>query len=77
MKRTNVIRAALVLATAAILAMGPASAAPRKKPAAHAKPIPVKPVVENPIAIFRSRNSIMVRKWPRPAPPASKARCCA
>jgi thimet oligopeptidase len=53
MKRSNVIPAALALATALILAAAPADAAPRKRAArapAHPKPIPVKPVVENPIA---------------------------
>src|ERR1700752_943667 len=51
MKRSHVIPAALALAAAPALAATSAQAAPqRKRAAAHPKPIPVKPVVENPIA---------------------------
>jgi len=52
MKRSTVIPAALALAATLVLAALPADAAPPRKRAApaHPKPIPVKPVVENPIA---------------------------
>ena len=54
MKRSTVIPAALALASALALAATSADAAPQRKRAparqAHPKPIPVKPVVENPIA---------------------------
>ena len=51
MNRSTVIPAALALAAVLALAALPADAAPRKRAApAHPKPIPVKPVVENPIA---------------------------
>jgi thimet oligopeptidase len=56
MKRSNVMPAALALATVLLLAAAPADAAPHKRAAraarapSHPKPIPVKPVVENPIA---------------------------
>ena len=56
MKRSNVITAALALAAALIVAAPPADAAPHKRVTraarapAHPKPIPVKPVVENPVA---------------------------
>ena len=54
MKRSTVIPAALALASALALAATSADAAPQRKRAparqAHPKPIPVKPVVENPVA---------------------------
>ncbi len=53
MKRANVMTAAMALAAALVLTAHPADAAPRKRVSrapAHPKPIPVKPVVENPIA---------------------------
>ena len=52
MKRLHVIPVALTLAAALALAATSADAAPRKRARApaHAKPIPVKPVVENPVA---------------------------
>jgi thimet oligopeptidase len=51
MKRSNVTPGALALAAALALALPQADAAPpRKRAPAHPKPIPVKPVVENPIA---------------------------
>ena len=51
MKRSNVTPAALTLAAALALALPQADAAPaRKRAPAHPKPIPVKPVVENPVA---------------------------
>ena len=49
MKRSSLIPAALAAALA--LATASADAAPRRRAApAHPKPIPVKPVVENPVA---------------------------
>ena len=51
MKRSNVKAAVLMLAGALALAAPSADAAPpRKRAPAHPKPIPVKPVVENPVA---------------------------
>jgi len=54
MKRSTVIPAALALAVALALTATTADAAPQRKRAparaAHPKPIPVKPVIENPIA---------------------------
>jgi thimet oligopeptidase len=51
MKRSNVIPATLALAAALALAATSADAAPRKRARqSHPKPIPVKPVVENPVA---------------------------
>jgi thimet oligopeptidase len=57
MKRSNLIPAALALAAVLALATSPADAAPARrrapahpKAAAHPKPIPVKPVVEHPVA---------------------------
>ena len=51
MNRSTVIPAVLALAAVLGLVALPADAAPRKRAApAHPKPIPVKPVVENPIA---------------------------
>ena len=50
MKRTAQIPAALALAAALALVATAAGAAPRKRAPAHPKPIPVKPVVENPVA---------------------------
>ena len=51
MKRSNVIPAALALAAVLATTALSADAAPvRKRAPAHPKPIPVKPVVENPIA---------------------------
>ncbi|MCK9686012.1 M3 family metallopeptidase [Scleromatobacter humisilvae] len=51
MKRSNVFPAALALAAALATAVPSADAAPaRRRAPAHPKPIPVKPVVENPVA---------------------------
>ena len=51
MKRSNVIPAVLALAAVLATTALPADAAPaRRRAPAHPKPIPVKPVVENPIA---------------------------